>query len=49
VFDPKMPAADIEKTAKDIFAKMEAKEFGGERYALLFKPGQSRLSRPASR
>jgi hypothetical protein len=40
VFDPKMPAADIQKTADDIFSKMEANEFGSERYALLFKPGK---------
>jgi hypothetical protein len=40
VFDPNMPAADIQKTANDMFAKMEAKEFGSERYALLFKPGK---------
>jgi hypothetical protein len=40
VFDPSMPAADIQKTATDIFAKMEANEFGPERYALLFKPGK---------
>jgi hypothetical protein len=40
VFDPNMPAADIRKTADDVFAKMEANEFGTERYALLFKPGK---------
>src|SRR5215475_12432325 len=40
VFDPKMPAADIQKTANVIFKKMEANEFGSERYALLFKPGK---------
>src|SRR5262245_13222790 len=40
VFDPTMPAADIRKTADDIFKKMEANEFGPERYALLFKPGK---------
>jgi hypothetical protein len=40
VFDPKMPAADIQKTANDVFKKMEANEFGPERYALLFKPGK---------
>src|SRR3954454_3292430 len=40
VFDPKMPAADIQKTANAIFKKMEANEFGPERYALLFKPGK---------
>jgi hypothetical protein len=40
VFDPSMPAAGIQKTATDIFSKMEANEFGSERYALLFKPGK---------
>src|SRR3954451_9323989 len=40
VFDPKMPAADIQKTATDIFSKMEANQFGSQRYALLFKPGK---------
>jgi hypothetical protein len=40
VFDPKMPAADVQKTANDLFKKMEANEFGSERYALLFKPGK---------
>jgi hypothetical protein len=40
VFDPGMPAADVQKTANDVFAKMEANEFGPERYALLFKPGK---------
>ncbi len=39
VFDPKMPAADVEKAANDIFSKMETNHFGPERYALLFKPG----------
>ncbi|MFO0926019.1 MAG: hypothetical protein U0736_03145 [Gemmataceae bacterium] len=40
VFDPSMPAAEIQKTAADLFAKMEANEFGPERCALLFKPGK---------
>ena len=40
VFDPSMPAADIQKTATDIYKKMETNQFGPERYALLFKPGQ---------
>lgn len=40
VFDPSMSAADIQKTATDIFSKMEANQFGSERYALLFKPGK---------
>jgi hypothetical protein len=39
VFDPSMPAADVQKTATDIFKKMEAEQFGTDRYALLFKPG----------
>jgi hypothetical protein len=40
VFHPTMPAADIQSTAAGIFAKMEADQFGSERYALLFKPGK---------
>jgi hypothetical protein len=44
VFDPKMPAAEIEQVASEIFAKMEANEFGPERYALLFKPGEYRVT-----
>jgi hypothetical protein len=40
VFDTNMPGADIQKTVNGIFAKMEANEFGPERYALLFKPGK---------
>jgi hypothetical protein len=39
VFDPSMPAADIQSTAAGIFAKMESNQFGSERYASLFKPG----------
>src|SRR5262245_60295707 len=37
---PKMGAAYVQKTANDIFKKMEANEFGAERYALLFEPGK---------
>ena len=40
VFDPSMPAAEVQKTATDIYKKMEANQFGPERYALLFKPGR---------
>ena len=40
VFDPSMPAADIQSTATGIFSKMESNQFGPERYALLFKPGK---------
>ena len=39
VFDTNMPAADIQSTATSIFSKMEANQFGSERYVLLFKPG----------
>ena len=40
VFDPGMPAKDVQATATGIFKKMEANQFGSERYALLFKPGK---------
>ncbi len=40
VFDSSMSAADIQKTVNDIFNKMEANQFGSERYAILFKPGK---------
>ena len=40
VFDPGMPAADVQNAADRIFAKMESNQFGSERYALLFKPGE---------
>ncbi|KAI0384730.1 glycoside hydrolase family 55 protein [Hypomontagnella monticulosa] len=39
VFDPRMPAADIQAKVTAIFKQMEANEFSNERYALLFKPG----------
>jgi hypothetical protein len=39
VFDPGMPAAEIGRIASQVFTKMEANQFGRERYALLFKPG----------
>ena len=40
VFDPRMPAGDIQRTATDIYKKMESNQFGSDRYALLFKPGK---------
>jgi len=39
VFDTNMPVVDIQSTATSIFSKMEANQFGSERYALLFRPG----------
>ena len=40
VFEPGMPAAEIQKTVSEIYSRMEANQFGTERYAILFKPGQ---------
>ncbi|RKP54471.1 hypothetical protein D7Z26_14080, partial [Cohnella endophytica] len=39
VFDPAMPAADIQTIVTNVFTKQETNQFGPERYALLFKPG----------
>jgi hypothetical protein len=39
VFDTSMADADIQSACTDIFSKMEANQFGTDRYALLFKPG----------
>lgn len=39
VFDPSMPAAEIQAQATAIFQQMESNQFGTERYAFLFKPG----------
>lgn len=44
VFDATMPSADIQATAAGIFAKMESNQFGPERFALLFKPGEYRVT-----
>lgn len=39
VFNPRMPANEVQKQATDIFRQMESNEFGPQRYALLFEPG----------
>ncbi|MGH8878876.1 MAG: coagulation factor 5/8 type domain-containing protein, partial [Stackebrandtia sp.] len=39
VFDPSMPAADIQARLDEVFAQQETNPFGGNRFALLFKPG----------
>ncbi len=44
VFDAGMPAAEIGRVASEIFKKMEANQFGPERFALLFKPGKYDLA-----
>ncbi|OTB13418.1 glycoside hydrolase family 55 protein [Daldinia sp. EC12] len=43
VFDPNIPAADVQDKVTTIFKQMEANEFGTERYALLFKPGTYKI------
>ncbi len=39
VFDPTMSAATIQSQVDTVFHQMESNQFGGQRYALLFKPG----------
>jgi hypothetical protein len=39
VFDPAMPRAEIQQRLNAAFAVQEANQFGGERFAFLFKPG----------
>lgn len=39
VFDPAMPAAEIQAKVDAVFQKQERAQFGEGRYALLFKPG----------
>jgi len=39
VFDPTMPAADIQGITSSVFAAQESNEFGSARKAFLFKPG----------
>ncbi|EFM09963.1 coagulation factor 5/8 type domain protein [Paenibacillus curdlanolyticus YK9] len=39
VFDSSMAAADIQGVANGIYGQQETNEFGGQRYAMLFKPG----------
>ncbi|PKV91399.1 hypothetical protein ATK30_2168 [Amycolatopsis echigonensis] len=39
VFDPSMPSASIQRKLDAIFAEQEKNQFGGQRYAVLFKPG----------
>ncbi|GAA3892035.1 adenylyl cyclase [Streptomyces sedi] len=39
VFDPSMPAGDIQATLDAAFAQQETAQFGSGRFAFLFKPG----------
>jgi len=44
VFDPSMPAADIQAAVDQVFAQQETNQFGTQRYAFLFKPGSYQAS-----
>lgn len=44
IFDPSMPAALIQARLDEIFAVQEANQFGWERYAFLFKPGEYQVN-----
>jgi hypothetical protein len=39
IFDPSMPASDVQAACTTIFNKQETNQFGSDRYAILFKPG----------
>jgi len=40
VFDPGMPATDIQATLNRVLQQQVSSQFGSQRYAFLFKPGQ---------
>src|ERR1035438_6809579 len=42
VFNPSMPAADIQRQIDEVYAIQRDSEFGSARYALLFLPGDYR-------
>ncbi len=46
LFDPAMPAAEMQARLNAVFAKSEANQFGPERFAFLFKPGHYELDVP---
>jgi hypothetical protein len=46
IFDPSMPAAQIQQQIDRIYAIQEKSEFGQARYALLFLPGKYRVNVP---
>ncbi|GHG50396.1 MULTISPECIES: RICIN domain-containing protein [Amycolatopsis] len=39
IFDPSMPSSTIQSRLDSIFAQQERNQFGGQRYAVMFKPG----------
>jgi hypothetical protein len=46
VFDPSMPAADVQKQIDKVYAIQQHSEFGAARYALLFLPGEYHVDVP---
>src|SRR5260221_7521201 len=40
VFDPSMPATDIQAALNQVLQQQLSSQFGSQRYAFLFKPGQ---------
>ncbi len=46
VFDPSMPAAEIQAKIDKIYQAEQHSEFGSERYALLFLPGKYKVDIP---
>jgi hypothetical protein len=46
IFDPSMPAAAMQKAIDDVYAVQQHNEFGSERNALLFLPGNYHVNVP---
>jgi hypothetical protein len=46
IFDPSMPAAAIQRRINDIYTTQQRNEFGAERNALLFLPGEYKVDIP---
>lgn len=44
VFDPSMPASQIQSKLNSVFSQQETNQYGEQRYALLFKPGSYNVS-----
>ena len=46
VFDPSMPAAAIQKKIDAVYAVQQHNEFGSQRNALMFQPGEYKVDVP---
>ncbi|MEZ0069460.1 putative low-complexity protein [Streptacidiphilus sp. MAP12-20] len=46
VFDPSMSAATIQSQINSVYNTQQSNQFGGQRYALLFKPGSYNVNVP---